>query len=172
MITFKQEKWLKHLSTIDKIKIIPFDQTAEEKFLKVKQKIQNVLGQKIKVEHHGATSLGISGQDEIDIYLPVLATEFNSLIKPLKKMYGEPKSLYPLERIRFVTKYQGKHIDIFLINKKHADWKKAVKFETYLRNNPKSLKDYQQLKEKSNGLSVQEYYRKKIEFINRVLSIV
>jgi len=169
VLTKKQQKWINHLSDEDKIKIIPFDPSAEEKFRKVKTQIQTVLGKKTDVRHCGATSLGISGQNEIDVYVPVLPTIFNDLIKPLKKAFGEPKSHYLLERARFTTEVEGKHVDIFLINKKCGGWIKGLKFENYLRKHPEELKNYRKLKEKGNGLSVREYYRKKIKYLNSVL---
>lgn len=170
MLTNDQEKWISHLSDETKIIIVPFDSTAELKFQIIKRKIQKALGSEIPVEHCGATSLGISGQDEIDIYIPTPPDTFNSLIDPLKSLFGEPKSLYPLERVRFSTEESGKHIDIFLINNAHKGWLNGVKFEKYLKSHPETLEEYRKLKENGNGLSVREYYRRKIEFINEVLA--
>jgi len=65
MLTPEQEKWLAHLSDIGTVKIVPFDPTAEEKFERVKKKIQGHLGADVAVEHYGASGLGISGQDEM-----------------------------------------------------------------------------------------------------------
>jgi GrpB-like predicted nucleotidyltransferase (UPF0157 family) len=169
MLTDDQKKWIAHLSEEDKITIVPFDVTAEQKYQRIKQRIQDILGKEISVEHHGATNLGISGQDEIDIYIPVLPAKFNSLINPLKKLFGSPRSLYPLERARFVTEEDSKHVDVFLINKTHEGWTNSVKFEGYLRSHPEALDEYRKLKEEGNGLSVREYYRRKIEFINRII---
>lgn len=170
MLTLKQKKWIDHLSESNKIVIKPYDSTAPEKFEKVKARIQKVLGEKIKVEHCGATALKISGQDEIDIYIPVSPKDFGKLLIPLEKFFGEPKSLYPLERARFVTIEGGKRVDIFLINKDDDDWKNGVRFETYLKTHSKALDEYRKLKENGNGLSVREYYRRKINFINKILT--
>lgn len=169
MLTAAQQKWIAHLSDVDKILIIPFDPSAETKFEQVKLKIQNVLGDHIAVEHHGASSLGISGQDEIDTYIPVTPDRFDLMVKSLKSLFGSPKSLYPLERARFVTEQDGKHVDVFLINEEHDGWKNAVAFETYLRGHPDALEKYKILKENGDGLTVREYYKRKIEFINDIL---
>lgn len=170
MITKKQLKWINHLSNTDKIKIVPFDPTAEAKFQKVKQKIQDSLGKDISVFHRGASSLGISGQDEIDIYVPVPPAKFNSSVEPLKEIFDEPVSHYPLERVHFVTEVDGKHIDIFLINNKCEGWVNGVKFENYIRSHPDTLEAYRKLKEDGNGLSGKEYYKRKIEFFNQILT--
>ncbi len=172
MLTPEQQRWVDHLSDTDTIKIIPFDPTAEEKFLEVKKRIQLVLGEEQTVQHRGATSLGISGQDEIDVYIPVHPHEFDSQIQPLTKLFGNPGSLYPLERARFETEIRGKHITVFLINQKSKALINGITFEAYLRSNPQALEEYRQLKELGAGLSIREYYRRKIEFINEILGLV
>lgn len=169
MITSDQQKWIDHLSDKDKIVIKPYDPSCNKKFEKVKVKIQSVLGNKTEIKHCGATSLKISGQDEIDVYIPVIQKDFNNYIPKLTQLFGKPRSHYPLERARFVTEVDTKHIDVFLINSESEGWINSVKFENYLRNNTESLEKYKKLKENGNGLSVREYYRRKIEFINEIL---
>lgn len=169
MFTPEQEKWLAHLSDHDQVKIIPFDPTAAEKFEAVKVKIQSVLGPQTAVVHRGATSLGISGQDEIDVYVPVPEKVFNRLLDPLTAAFGRPRSHYPLERARFVLIESGKHVDIFLINEASQGWLNGNKFDQYLRSHPDALEQYRLLKEAGEGLSTQAYYRRKIAFFNEVL---
>jgi GrpB-like predicted nucleotidyltransferase (UPF0157 family) len=171
MLSPNQDEWIASLSDEDRIKIIPLDPTADVKFEAVKQKIEAVLGKRQKVVHRGATSLGISGQDEIDIYIPVPEKEFNSFIVPLSTIFGEPHSLYPLNRARFVTQQDGKYITVFLMNNSCDAWLTGIKFENYLRSHPDTLDAYRQLKEAGDGLSIREYYRRKVEFINEILSL-
>ena len=170
MLTKKQKVWLEHLSNEKKIVIGPFDPTAEQKFQIVKGQILSILPT-ISVQHRGATSLGISGQDEIDVYIPVSASKFNLLIRPLTKLFGNPRSVYSLERIRFSTSVDGKHVDIFLINKTSDGWINGVKFEKYLKSHANALSKYRELKENGNGLSVKEYYTRKNIFINKILKM-
>ncbi|MDO8551219.1 MAG: GrpB family protein [bacterium] len=169
MLKPEQESWVAHLRDDDQIVIKPFDPSAGRKFEIVRNKILTALGQDIIVLHRGATSLGISGQDEIDVYIPVPPTTFNRLIGPLTKLFGTPRSHYELERARFVTHVDGKIVDVFLINKLSQGWLDGVVFEDYLRQHPEDLEAYRKLKEEGNGLSTREYYRRKIEFINEVL---
>lgn len=170
MITAEQQQWLSHLSDKDKVTIIPFDPTSQEKFEKINSIIKNKLGALVRVEHRGASGLGISGQDEIDIYIPVPSNHFDQLVVSLTDLFGEPISHYALKRARFVATEVGKHIDIFAINEESADWLNSVTFENYLRTHPETLEEYRQLKENGDGLSVREYYFRKIEFINKIIS--
>jgi len=167
MLTPEQEEWLAHLSDTGTVKIVPFDPTTEEKFERVKKKIQGHFGADVAVEHYGASSLGISGQDEIDVYVPVPEAKFNETVEALRKLFGEPKSTYPLKRVRFVAEEQGKHVDIFVINKEHESWSKLVQFQHILKTNPEVLESYRKLKEEGDGLNIREYYRRKLIFINR-----
>lgn len=170
MLTQDQEKWIEHLSNEDKIKIVSFDPHCHEEFEKVKSLIQSKLGGNVKVEHRGASSLGISRQNEIDIYVPVPASLFNSFISKLTELFGEPHRIYSLERARFIVSDVTKHIDVHLVNEEHPNWPAALKFENYLRTHPETLEEYRLLKESGDGLTVREYYRRKIEFINGILS--
>jgi GrpB-like predicted nucleotidyltransferase (UPF0157 family) len=170
MLTPKQEEWIAHLSDTSTITIKPFDPTAESKFQKIKQRILEKIDSSLTVLHRGASSLGISGQDEIDIYVPASPDCFNDLLESLKIIFGEPRSLYPLERARFITVLEDKHIDIFLINQDSNGWRDGLKFEAYLREHPSTLDQYKKLKESGHGLTVREYYRRKIEFINEILA--
>lgn len=171
MITPDQEAWLDHLSTTQAIQVVPFDPTCEEKFLQTKEKVQAVLGFHQAVEHHGASSLGISGQDEIDVYVPVFPDEFDGIVIKLKSLFGEPGSLYPLQRARFTTNVSEKRVDVFVVNKNHQNWRDTVVFENYLHTHSDALEEYRSLKESLSGKSVQEYYRRKTEFINGILAL-
>jgi GrpB-like predicted nucleotidyltransferase (UPF0157 family) len=171
MLTPEQETWLVHLPDQDQVTIHPFDPTAQQKFEAVKLKLQAVLGMNARVEHHGATRLGISGQDEIDVYVPVPEQQFMACLAPLTAAFGQPRSHYPLERARFVTYEDGKHVDIFLINATCHGWLDGLKFMAYLTTHPDVLDAYQLLKETGHGLSTRAYYRRKLEFFNEVLSL-
>lgn len=169
MLTEDQQKWIDHLSDEDTISIVPFDPSCEEKFQEVKRLIQSKFGEGVEVKHCGATSLGISGQDEIDVYIPVSPEDFDSMLIPLTELFGTPRSHYRMERARFVVEIQEKHIDVFLINKEGDGWNNGLIFEEHLRENSDALDAYRKLKEEGDGVSVREYYRRKIEFINSIV---
>ncbi len=169
MLTTGQQEWIDHLSDTKTVSIVPFDPTCEQKFLKIKKEIQSILGREQEIVHSGASSLRISGQDEIDIYVPVLPAIFDKTIIALKNLFGEPASYYTLVRSRFVTGVEGKHVDVFVINKEDFGWTGAVAFMSYLRSNPEVLERYRKLKEGLNGKTQREYYRIKTEFINEIL---
>lgn len=169
MLTEEQEKWIKHLSD-KKIKIVPYDPKIKIIFRKIKRELQQVLG-KIEIAHCGSTNLKIAGQGEIDLYIPVASDNFNKYFKKLIKYFGKAGTVYSLERVRFVKYINNIKIEIFLINNKSEGWKNGLIFEDYLRNNPKKLREYENLKIKHDGLSTKEYYKTKIIFINKILTM-
>ncbi len=170
MLTPEQEKWIAHLSDTDKIKIVPFDPKSQEEFEKIRSLIQSKIGLTVRVLHRGASYLGISGQNEIDIYVPVQESLFDSFIVKLSYLFGKPHRIYPLERARFNAPANGIRIDIHLINEKRDNWLNSEKFENYLKTHQEALEEYRLLKEAGDGLSVREYYRQKLEFINDILA--
>ncbi len=170
MINKEQQKWLDHLSETKQISVVAWDPTCEKKFLQVKNQIQNILGKQQVVKHRGASSLKISGQDEIDIYAPVSKEKYEESVDLVVKIYGNPQSNYPFKRARFITEIDGKHIDIFIINKDDEGWINSELFHNYLLSTPKALEDYRILKEELSGKSVKEYYTRKTEFINEILA--
>jgi GrpB-like predicted nucleotidyltransferase (UPF0157 family) len=171
MLNQEQLNWLARLSDSDSVNIFPFDPSCSEKFEKIKQKIQSQLGEDLRVEHHGASSLGISGQDEIDVYVPVPTAEFDKTVLLVQTFFGEPKSVGSLKRARFATEIDGKKIDLFVVNEEHEEWKKHQKFKSFLLSHPKALEEYRMLKENAAGKSTREYYRAKLEFINGILEL-
>lgn len=169
MLTKADIKWLNHLSNSKKVKIVPFNPKIKELFEKQKKNILSILGQNIEVLHMGASSLGISGQKEIDIVIPTSLDNFEEFMEKFKKVYGKPRSFYPNNRVRFRHKLADINIEMVILNQDSEGWKRNLFFDNYLRTHPKALEAYRKLKETNSGLSIREYYRQKIEFINDIL---
>lgn len=138
--------------------------------MKLKNLIQNAVGSDYPVEHRGATSLGISGCGEIDIFIPVPSSEFDGLLKRLGQIFGKPGSIYPMERARFVTRAEDTKAEVILINSDCEGWTNTLKFEGYLKTHPEALKTYAALEESCDGFSTREYYRQKNLFISEILA--
>lgn len=171
MLTPEQEKWVQHLNTTGRVEIFPYDEKAPEKFEQIKSQIQSAIGTEFEILHRGASSLEISGQKEIDVYIPISADQIEKLTPKMEAVFGKPKSVYPQERTKFLVKIDGTTIEIMLTNKDHPSWINGEQFRDYLIENPEALERYRKLKEECAGLNCQQYYRKKIEFINEILGI-
>jgi GrpB-like predicted nucleotidyltransferase (UPF0157 family) len=171
MLTPTQQKWVDHLSDTNKVEIFPLDSKCNKKFEQIKSQIQSAIGTEFEILHRGASSLGISGQKEIDVYIPIPGEMIQGLIPRMEQVFGKPSSIYLLERTKFRPTIDGTVIEIMLINKEHESWIRGERFYEYLKENPETLEKYKKLKEDATGVSTREYYRRKIEFINEVLEV-
>lgn len=170
MLTKEQEDWINHLSDTGSVKIAPFDPESSRKFEVIKKEVQSILGTDREVLHMGASGLGISGQPEIDVYIPVAADDFDKTTLKLQEIFGKPYSIYPMERVKFMRSVEGTKIELMIVNESRKSWIDNKIFFSYLKNNSNALERYRKLKEEGAGLSNRSYYRKKIEFINEILS--
>lgn len=170
MLTPEQEQWISHLNTTGRVEIFPYDEKAPEKFEQIKIQIQSVLGN-IEVLHRGASSLSISGQKEIDVYIPMTVEQIEEYTPKMEVVFGKPKSVYPNERTKFLAKIDGTTIEIMLTNKDHPSWINGERFHRFLAENAEDLERYRKLKEECAGLNCQEYYRRKTEFINDMIGL-
>lgn len=168
MLTKEQQKWLDHLSAIKKIAIVPYNPKTKEVFKIIKAELTKILG-KVRISHRGSTAMRISGQGEIDLYIPVCKKDFNDTVAKLVKYLGEAGSLYEYKRARFIKYIDGIKIEIFVINKNDSSWKTSIKFEKYLKGNSKALAEYERLKNRADGQSIRKYYTLKTIFINKIL---
>lgn len=169
MLTKADIKWLSHLSNTKKVKIIPYNPKLKRIFEKQKKEILDVLGQDVEVLHRGASGMCISGQEEIDIAIPISLDRFDELIKKFKKVYGDPKSFVLNNRVRFNHKQGNINIEIVIVNQDSEGWKKNMVFEDYLKSHPEALEEYRKLKEANHEVGIKEYYRRKMEFINNII---
>ncbi len=168
-ITVKQKAWLNTLNNSNSVEIRPFDPRTKQVFKKLAADIGEALGSAVPIVHRGSTSLGISGQGELDIYIPVPVGKMAKTAGVIELMFGTAKSIYPRERIRFVTYVGETKAEIFVINEKSKGWLEGLAFETYLKSHKEDLEAYEKLKEEYQGSSTRQYYEKKIEFFNSIL---
>jgi GrpB-like predicted nucleotidyltransferase (UPF0157 family) len=120
------------------------------------------------VEQGGSTIFGIAGQDEVDVSIVVSKEKFSEYIPKLEAVFGPVRSNYP-DRARFEVKEDGKKIDLKIIDVNHSNYIQGKVFEDYLKEHSENVERFRILKEECDGLTVKEYHRKKIEFINEIL---
>jgi len=162
-----QDDWFMKFSDTEKVKITQYNPNIKCIFNEFKQILIKQLG-KIDVKHMGASALRISGHGEIDLYIPITPTKFNSLLEKLTKLYGKPGSLDE-EWARFNHKYKNTEFEIMLVHKNCSDYKDTAKFFNYLKAHPKDAKKYEQLKKKYAIISKREYCKQKGKFIRDIL---
>lgn len=167
MLTEGQKHYLKNLSSEKanrKVCIKPYDvktsAIAEKIINKIKEKLPNA-----DIRFMGASALGISGQNDVDIYVLCTDEIKNSYIAELNKILGN----YNKKKWRLAEdEYE---VSVYINNPEDQKQKEQIDIFKILKNNKNILKEYEILKESMNGKTYKEYQIAKYEFYNRVLGI-
>ncbi len=164
------KKWFMKFSNTKKVEINPYNHGILKSVKKFENKIIKILGNCAEIEHRGASALGIAGKGEVDFYVRVAKKDFDLCLKKLTKFFGSPDKLEKL-RARFNRTYTGIEFEIILIYKNHIDEITGRLFFNYLKEHPKELRKYEELKKKYAKVSEKEYYIQKDKFIRRILKL-
>lgn len=134
------------------------------------ERIQTLLPN-LKVHFIGSASLGIiQGDGDIDILIECPYDDFDKYLPNLISLLGQPDK----RREKFIewhTTWKNYQIELDLTDPSSSILIEPLLGYTLLKNNPKYLKEYEQIKISSNGLSEWEYKKRKMEFFNRIRSI-
>lgn len=168
MISEEEENFLKTISASKKVFIKPFDPKIKEVSEKIVSKIKNLFPD-LEVLHMGASNLGISGQNDIDIYALSDPKNFNEYFSELIKVFGEP--LHKHEKsVEWKFKRFGFDIEFYLTDPKSPSMQRQIQIYNILKSNRKLLKEYENLKLSFNGKNFRDYQKAKYEFYNRILT--
>jgi GrpB-like predicted nucleotidyltransferase (UPF0157 family) len=116
----------------------------------------------------GAAALGLPGKNDIDLDILCNKEEVEHYRNILSEVLGEPKELKN-DMVFWEFEYNGYEIDCVLSdpNFSHVPVQRR-RFEI-LKQNPKLLDKYKELKISCDGLEYDEYEKRKKSFFNDVL---
>lgn len=167
MLTKDELDFLSKIPLDKKVHIFPFNPSATRTAESLIQSI-NKIYPNLEVKHMGASALGISGQNDIDIYAFSNPADFDKFLSGLTKLFGEP--LHRHETFcEWKLKRDGFDIEFYLTAKDSETMQKQIKVFEALNNNKNLLKEYERLKESLNGKSFREYQERKYEFYHKML---
>lgn len=167
MLTRDEINYLNKIPTHQMVAFHSYDPETPNIVAGFINKIKSV-GQALEVIHLGSSSLGISGQGDIDLSILIPKDKFSGYTAKLKKVLGEPVS--GISIILWKFNKQGHDIEICLADPKDPSTDRQLKVQEILKNNPDLLKEYAELKEKMSQKTYREYQQKKYEFYNRILN--
>lgn len=116
----------------------------------------------------GASSLGLSGQGDIDMYILSRPEDFESYIPGINKLFGKFKS-HKYDSIAWKFEREGVPVELYVTDPTSKPMKRQIGVHEALKNNPKLQKEYEELKEKFNGKSWIEMQKAKYEFYHKIL---
>ena len=142
----------------EKITVVAYDKNWDNEFQKIKKELMKVLdGEIVSIEHVGSTSVeGLSAKPIIDIDIVIDNYDnFKIIVNKLEQIgYKHEGNLGIKDREAF--KYSGKkHLmvhHIYVCPKSSQELKRHIIFREYLRQNPKAVKKYSEVKEQGARL--------------------
>ena len=168
-LTKDQKKYLRKIPVNKIVKIYPFDRNISKVSKKIIQAVK-VIYPDLEIRHLGASALGISGQNDLDIYAFANPSGFDKFLPGLIKLFGKP--LHKHETfIEWNFIKSGFAIQFYLTDPNSSSMKDQIKVFEILKKNGKLLSRYEILKKTMNGKSFREYQRKKYDFFNKVLGV-
>ena len=170
MLTQKQQDYLETIPSDRVANVIPFNPFAREVAYKVISEIESVLPS-LKIIYIGSSKLGIAGENDIDLNL-LGGDDFQNAIPILTKLFGEPTKVKMDKKIvRWEFTRDGFPVEIHFTDVITPSLQEQIDTQKILENDKELLKEYEQLKIQSNGLSWKEYQKRKYEFWNKILGL-
>ncbi len=117
------------------------------------------------IRYMGASALGISGQNDVDIYVICSQSQKQEYLEKLAPVFGEQI------KNKWHWYENDDEISVYLSDPADHKFQEQLDIFALLKNNPEILKEYEQLKTSMNGKIYKEYQIGKYEFYNRVLGI-
>ena len=167
MLTKNQRKYLETISESEIAVIKPWDHKTTEIANELMEKIKSATPD-LDVLYTGASALGIPGQNDIDFNILSPTQDFNKYLLDLIKVLGQPQKVGE-KNVRWEIVKDGYNIDVYLADADSRETREQKLVFMLLKDNPKLLEEYKDIKEASNGLPLREYMRRKYEFYNRII---
>ncbi len=121
----------------------------------------------LKILFIGSAVLGIAGQKDIDLIIESDPKDFHLYIAGLVSVFGRPKKTKK-NLVEWITTYKDCNVEALLIGKSNPIGQKSIQTFKRIQRNKNLIREYENLKLKSNGVSIREYKRRRIEFFNYV----
>jgi GrpB-like predicted nucleotidyltransferase (UPF0157 family) len=169
MLTSDEKDFLSKIPTEKIVHIYPYD-PGIAKIAEGIIKSINIIYPGLEVKHLGASALGISGQNDVDIYAFSDPSNFDKFLPGLVKLFGEPNNRHETF-CEWKFKRENFDIEFYLTVRNSKTMQKQIKVFETLKNNKELLKEYENLKSSMNGKSYKEYQEKKYEFYHKILDI-
>ena len=146
-----------------------FSNLAEKVFKQQRDRVIKLIPS-ADVQHIGSTSIpGSITKGDVDIQIRVSKGDFKTAIDKLKSIYDINQSENWNENFASFKDERSLGIDfgaqLTIANSKSDDF---VKLRDVLNNNPKLLEEYNQMKLKYQGKSMEAYRKEKAEFFQRL----
>lgn len=167
MLTNDEEDYLSKIPANKKAHVFPFDLKTAIVAKKIIKSIKNIYPN-LEVKHMGASALGISGQNDVDIYAFSDPVHFEKFLPGLIRLFGEPLHRHETF-IQWSLKKDNIDVEFYLTAQDSKTMQKQIRVFEILKSDGKLLREYEKIKESMNEKSFKEYQKKKYEFYHKLL---
>jgi len=166
MLTSDEKDFLN--KQIDRVVTIePFNPACRVAANAVIDKIRSVFPD-ADVRHLGGSSLELSGQNDVDLYVLSDPSDFDKYLPGLIKLFGNTVSRkYDSNAWKF--KQDGIEVELYLTDPASKPMQTQIGVYKALKSSKRLRKEYEVLKERYNGGSWKEMQRAKYEFYHKIL---
>jgi len=150
------------------VKIKPYDKKYEKIVKDALRDLNKELTKiKVKAMPIGATALKISGKGDLDFGVYISEEKWDDTLKVLINYFKSIKTLNSKGFAKFSKFYGGCELEVVVRRGKSASRDK--KLISYLKSHPKTLKEYEDLKNKFS-FSEREYAIQKNNFLRSIIA--
>lgn len=166
MLNTNEEKYLSKIPADKKVSFFPYDPKAAEIADEIISKIENAIPE-ADIRFMGASALGTSGQNDIDIYVLASPDNYSRYLPKLKKLFGDPFAGISLIEWSFIS--SGHEVSIYLDDSEKKTTKEQIKTFEILKNDEDLLAEYEKIKVEASKLFLRDYQRAKYKFYHKIL---
>ena len=167
MLTQNQDRYLETIPEDKLTHIQDFKPAVKEASGKVVEKIKEG-NPDWNVWPMGSSELGIAGQNDIDINIPIKPAEVPNYLPRLKALFGEPRQSEKLP-MKWVFEQDGFEVELYLTDGTSETFKEHLAVFTEIKYRSDLRLRYEEIKKNFDGKSFKEYMRAKYEFFNDIL---
>lgn len=121
------------------------------------------------IRHLGASSLGLSGQNDVDLYILSKPEDFGKYLPELIELFGKTVGRkYDSNSWKFSE--DGIEVELYLTDPNSKPMQRQIGVYETLKSSKELRGEYEKLKESFNGKSWKDMQRAKYEFYHRILA--
>ncbi len=155
-----------HNSRTKTVTIRPFDPKVKALGLELQKVLTSELGVDT-IHFFGSAALEIAGQKDVDIFVEVSKVDFDTYKKKISILYGKPAKVLP-ELIEWHFDRGDCAVQIVLIDtNSYLMGLQKVTFRELSKES--NRKEYEKLKNASDGVTIFEYEKRRLAFFNKIL---
>ncbi len=166
MLTSDEQDYLNGLTETQANRIVhiqPYNRALADTAEAVIQRLQDQIPN-TDIQFMGASALGISGQNDIDIYVLAPTPEHSKYFPVLDLLLGKQ------DKHKWHWVENDYEVSVYLADPQTPTQKKQIDVFNTLKKTPGLLKEYEQLKSSMDGKTYKEYQTVKYEFYHKILS--